>query len=68
MNGKNKTASSGGLGIVGVAQIVFIILKLCKLVDWPWWIVLSPTWGSIALAILCFAIAGLCYYLIKKLD
>lgn len=49
MNGKNKNVSNGGLGIVGVAQVVFIILKLCKLIDWEWWIVLAPLWGSAAL-------------------
>lgn len=28
-------------------QIVFIILKLCKLVDWSWWFVLIPIWISL---------------------
>lgn len=55
---KNKNVSSGGLGIVGVAQIVFIILKLCKLIDWEWWIVLSPLWGSVAL---CIVIIGVVF-------
>ena len=37
-----------------VVQIVFIILKLCKLIDWSWWIVLIPIWISLVfLAIQC---------------
>ena len=67
MNNK-KTVTRTGVGIVDIIQVVFIILKLCKLIDWPWWVVLSPLWGGAAFAILCFAIAGLCYYLIEKLD
>lgn len=30
-----------------VIQIVFIILKLCKLIDWSWWLVLIPLWVSL---------------------
>lgn len=30
-----------------VVQVVFIILKLCKLIDWSWWIVLIPIWISL---------------------
>ena len=30
-----------------VVQIVFIILKLCNLISWSWWLVLIPTWVSL---------------------
>ena len=30
-----------------VVQVVFIILKLCKLIDWSWWVVLIPLWISL---------------------
>ncbi|OGV36993.1 MAG: hypothetical protein A2020_16460 [Lentisphaerae bacterium GWF2_45_14] len=36
--------SEGGIGIGGVLLITFIILKLCKVIDWSWWWVLSPLW------------------------
>ena len=36
--------SGGGIGFVGLLQIVFIVLKLCKVIDWSWLWVLSPTW------------------------
>lgn len=35
---------TNGLGIVEVLLIVFLVLKLCKLIDWSWWWVLSPLW------------------------
>ena len=36
--------NSGGVGCIGIVQIVFIILKLTDLIHWTWFWVLSPTW------------------------
>lgn len=52
----DKTASSG-LGICGMLQIVFIVLKLTKLIDWSWWVVLVPLWTDIGVGLLCLLIA-----------
>lgn len=43
----NNNARNGGIGFFGALGILFIALKLCGVVDWEWWIVLSPIWGSI---------------------
>ena len=48
MNGKNKSV---GLGVLDIVQIVFIILKLCKLINWSWWVVLIPFWISLIMII-----------------
>lgn len=32
--------------------IAFIVLKLCKVIDWSWWWVLAPIWIPIALVII----------------
>jgi uncharacterized protein (DUF983 family) len=40
----NKNTSSGGLGICGVTFIVFLILKLCDVINWSWWWVTAPIW------------------------
>ena len=38
MNEKN-TATTGGIGFFGLLTIVFIVLKLCKVISWSWvWI------------------------------
>lgn len=49
--------SSSGLGLLDVLGIVFIILKLTKVIDWSWWWVLSPFWISAILLILVIIIA-----------
>lgn len=56
MSNTERQTTSGGIGFFGVLGIVFIILKLCGVIDWAWWIVLSPIWGSIALSLLIFII------------
>ena len=43
----NNGSNGGGMGFFSVLQIVFIVLKLCGVIDWKWVWVLSPTWGSI---------------------
>ena len=48
MNSKNKSV---GLGVIDIVQIVFIILKLCKLINWSWWIVLIPFWITLIMII-----------------
>ena len=35
------------IGFFGLLGLVFIILKLCGVIDWDWWIVLAPIWGSV---------------------
>ena len=50
----DNNTTTNGLGFNGVLQIVFIVLKLCKVIDWSWWWVLAPTWIGIILVILLF--------------
>lgn len=49
--------SSGGMGLLGVLQVIFIVLKLVGLIAWPWWAVLIPLWISIGLVLLLIGIA-----------
>ena len=51
-NSNNGSANTAGASGVGVVQIVFLILKLCKIAPikkWPWWKVMLPTECSIGL-------------------
>ena len=51
-----KTSSSGGLGFTGTLTILFIGLKLCNVINWSWWWVLSPIWISLSLVLFILAI------------
>lgn len=49
-DGNKATASaSGGIGFCGLLTIVFIVLKLIGVIDWPWIWVISPIWISLLL-------------------
>lgn len=45
-----------GLGVFDVVGIVFITLKLLRVIDWSWWWVLSPLWASIVLIFIMLGI------------
>ena len=57
-----KNKKSSGIGFGGLLTLVFIVLKLCKVIDWSWWWVLSPIWIGIVLVIL---IAIICLLISK---
>ncbi len=45
---KNNSSSSS-IGVLGLLGVVFVTLKLCKVIDWSWWYVTMPFWGGFAL-------------------
>jgi len=44
--------SSKGVSETSLLTIAFVVLKLCRVIDWSWWWVLSPVWIVLALYIL----------------
>ena len=48
----NENTGKGSLGFVGVLQLIFIVLKLCKVINWGWGLVLLPIEISIAVVII----------------
>ena len=52
----NNKQASGGIGFTGLLTIVFIILKLCGIITWSWWWVLSPLWISAILWVIVVVI------------
>lgn len=46
--------NTGGIGFVGLLQIVFITLKLLGMISWSWLWVISPTWVSIIIVAIIF--------------
>ena len=41
----------GGCGFSGLLTIAFVVLKLCGVINWSWWLVLLPLIISIGLPI-----------------
>ena len=45
-----------GLTLPWVLTIVFMILKLCKVITWKWIWVFAPVWISLAVALVAFIV------------
>ena len=65
MRSRNSSSGSSGIGTLGVLQVVFIVLKLCGLIDWSWWAVLIPLWIDLALIVLIITV-GVIITLVKN--
>ena len=52
MNNKHCNNTSGGIGFAGLLTVAFVVLKLCGVINWSWWWVLSPIWISTIVALL----------------
>jgi len=52
------------ISFIGLITLLFIVLKLTNYIDWSWWIVFSPLWGSV---LLLFILSTVIYF-IEKFD
>ena len=46
----------GGAISVSLLTILFVVLKLCNIIDWTWGMVFSPIWISYLLALIAMFI------------
>lgn len=59
MSKASDSSASGGIGFTGLLAIVFIVLKLCNVIDWSWWWVTAPIWIPVAIGIAILVFVGL---------
>ena len=50
-NNNSSEKITYSLGFLEALALIFITLKLCKIINWPWVWVLSPIWISIIIVI-----------------
>jgi len=53
------SSNSSGISFTSALTILFIGLKLCNVIHWSWWWVLSPIWISMSIAIFIIAILAI---------
>jgi hypothetical protein len=57
--------AGGGVSFCGLLFIAFLVLKLCKVINWSWWWVTLPIWGPLSIAAVAFLLYGI-LWLFKK--
>ena len=62
----NSSSSSSGIGFCGLLTVLFIGLKLTNYITWSWWLVVSPLWIPLVLALILFAVIGVLYLIEEK--
>lgn len=63
---REKNSSSRGMSLVGTLTVIFIVLKLVKVIDWSWWWVLSPLWIGIPLTLLVILAVFIIIYIMER--
>lgn len=48
---KQKQSVNNGITFWSLMGLVFIVLKLCQVINWSWWWVLAPFWLPVAIAL-----------------
>lgn len=51
-----SSSPSSGIGVLGLLGVAFVVLKLTGFIDWSWWWVTAPFWGSFVLFIIAVVI------------
>ena len=62
MSESKNVSVKGGVSTLGLLQVAFIVLKLCKVIDWKWTTVLIPLWielGIVTLFLIIFAVIAI---------
>lgn len=60
----SSVSAGGGIGFTGLLAIVFIVLKLCDVIAWSWWWVLSPIWIPFGVVLVLIALV----FIVKALS
>ena len=55
--GENDMKNEQGVGIGFILFIVFLVLKLTKVISWSWWLVTAPLWIPFGIALVIMIIA-----------
>lgn len=56
------------MGLPTLLEIVFIILKLLRVINWSWFWVLAPIWIPLALIIVVFIVIGILFIIDEMSD
>lgn len=51
--------ANSSISLCTLLTVAFVVLRLCDVIDWSWWWVLSPMWIPFAIAFVVMGAIGL---------
>lgn len=65
MENSSKGIGCGGF-LAALLTVAFVVLKLCNVIEWSWWWVISPLWIYAGLSVIAFIIALIIFIIADK--
>ena len=53
----NNNSNGGHSDICGTLFLIFLVLKLCNVIDWSWWWITAPLWGPLVVVVIVVFLA-----------
>ena len=66
MSSESKSNGAAGIGFFGLLQIAFIVLKLCGVITWSWWVVFIPFDIELGICIIAFFALWIYWIRVKR--
>ena len=66
MDNSKSIVSIGGSGFFNSLFLVFLVLKLVKVIDWSWWWVTAPLWIPIVVLLFVLGLIYICYFIVEQ--
>lgn len=64
---ENKNSNVyNGIGFFGLLQVVFIALKVAKVINWSWWLVFLPTWIDLGICLIIIIVVVVMVTILNK--
>ena len=60
------TKTTSTIGFCDLLAVLFIALKLCKVISWSWLWVLSPLWISLGLGLFIFIVIVVVWLIVGR--
>lgn len=63
-----KSSSTGGVSVLGLLGVAFVVLKLTGYIAWSWWWVTAPFWAPLAIFAVFMVFVGIGWLLARCLN
>ena len=65
---EKATTVISGISFLDALFLVFLVLKLTKVIDWSWWWITAPLWGQLALGTIIIIVVIIILAVLKIID